>query len=119
MAGKSGSILQLNEELDVRPPFYIRVLINSQRWPTQQTTRTFDQFFEAQAQGQADAVRILDPLRLRYFTPTELLRLFHFEPKEGVFLWPEIISLKSQYKLIGNSVNVRVVTELVNYLFQE
>ncbi|KAI0638813.1 S-adenosyl-L-methionine-dependent methyltransferase [Trametes polyzona] len=89
---RAGSVLQMNEELD--------------------------------RAGDDDAVRLLRPLRLRYFSPTELLRLFAFLPPsadadaDGHFVWPENISTKTKYKLIGNSVNVRVVTELINYLFE-
>jgi len=88
-----------------------------------QTTSVFDQFLEAQARGEKDAVRILDPLKLRYFSPTELLRLFCFLPRasselQDSFRWPEDLSVKAQYRLIGNSVNVRVVTELINYLLE-
>jgi tRNA (cytosine38-C5)-methyltransferase len=32
-------------------------------------------------------------------------------------VWPEGVSRKSKYRLIGNSVNVQVVTELINFLF--
>ncbi|TFK91533.1 S-adenosyl-L-methionine-dependent methyltransferase [Polyporus arcularius HHB13444] len=100
---RAGSVLQMNEELD--------------------TTRTFDAFLEAQRAGDDEAVRLLRPLRLRYFTPTELLRLFAFLPHPAdtpsdMFTWPADISSKTKYKLIGNSVNVRVVTELINYLFE-
>lgn len=89
-----------------------------------QTTQTFDTFLETQRAGDEDAVRLLRPLRLRYFSPTELLRLFAFLPPSlggdlaDHFIWPEDISIKTKYKLIGNSVNVRVVTELINYLVQ-
>jgi len=105
MAERSGSVLQLNEDLD--------------------TTSVFDRFLAAHAAGQEDAVRILDPLRLRYFSPTELLRVFEFLPVTEVagaeqpgFRWPEDLSTKAQYRLIGNSVNVRVVKEVIGYLFQ-
>ncbi|KAI0757624.1 S-adenosyl-L-methionine-dependent methyltransferase [Daedaleopsis nitida] len=104
LAERAGSVLQVNEELD--------------------TTGTFDGFLEYQRAGNDEAIRLLQPLRLRYFSPTELLRLFAFLPSIGAdtqedteFTWPEDISTKTKYKLIGNSVNVRVVTELVNYLF--
>jgi tRNA (cytosine38-C5)-methyltransferase len=63
---------------------------------------------------------LLAPLKLRYFTPSELLRLFAFIPLragDGGWVWPEDVSRKSRYKLIGNSVNVRVVKELIEYLF--
>ncbi|KAJ2993094.1 hypothetical protein NUW54_g7783 [Trametes sanguinea] len=101
---RAGSVLQMNEDLD--------------------TTTTFDAFLAAQHAGDEDAVRLLRPLRLRYFSPTELLRLFAFMPPSSTgdageqFMWPEDISTKTKYKLIGNSVNVRVVTELINYLFE-
>ncbi|KAI8983204.1 S-adenosyl-L-methionine-dependent methyltransferase [Trametes punicea] len=101
---RAGSVLQMNEQLD--------------------TTSTFDAFLDAQRRGDENAVRLLHPLRLRYFSPTELLRLFAFLPpasddrQECTFIWPEDISTKTKYKLIGNSVNVRVVTELINYLFE-
>ncbi|KAG1889191.1 S-adenosyl-L-methionine-dependent methyltransferase [Suillus subluteus] len=96
---RAGSILQVNEDLD--------------------TTEVFDRFLEARSRGDVDAVRVLDQLHLRYFTPSELLRIFRFEePKSNQqFLWPPTISLKSQYRLIGNSVNVEVVRQLIDYLF--
>ncbi|EAU93300.2 DNA methyltransferase ZMET4 [Coprinopsis cinerea okayama7 len=96
---RSGSILQMAEDLD--------------------TTQTFDKFLQETREGNADAVKILYPLRLRYFSPSELLRIFAFEGKGGDgqgFVWPTGVSTKSKYKLIGNSVNVRVVEELIRYL---
>lgn len=65
---------------------------------------------------------MLDQLELRYFSPSELLRIFCFKPvgsQDVRFHWPSDISTKTQYRLIGNSVNVRVVTELINYLFSK
>jgi tRNA (cytosine38-C5)-methyltransferase len=98
---------------------------------------TFDAFLHAQSLGARDAVRLLHPLKLRYFAPSELLRIFAFEPpfpsrhtsedttknpeeqKKTEFIWPETVSTKSKYKLIGNSVNVHVVQMLIEYLFRE
>ncbi|KAJ7102547.1 S-adenosyl-L-methionine-dependent methyltransferase [Mycena belliarum] len=130
---RSGSVLQTNEAQDV-------------------TTRVFDAFLRAQSQSQsqaeaessdsatenlkAEAVRTLDVLGLRYFSPAELLRLFAFTAPHGnarrnkntppqnalderPFVWPGGVSRKTQYRLIGNSVNVRVVQELIGYLFEE
>ncbi|KAJ3998861.1 S-adenosyl-L-methionine-dependent methyltransferase [Lentinula boryana] len=130
---RAGSIIQINTELD--------------------TGKTFDSFLTAQAAGQQDAVTILRPLLLRYFTPSELLRIFHFNPplhqkkiqssflstisptamgakrdesnddesspSNFEFVWPEGISNKTKYRLIGNSVNVHVVTELINFLYED
>lgn len=77
-------------------------------------------FLQAQSRSDPQALDILKPLRLRYFSPTELLRLFHFTPPGTplVFLWPENVSNKTKYRLIGNSVNVKVVEKLIEYLFQ-
>ncbi|KAF9530378.1 S-adenosyl-L-methionine-dependent methyltransferase [Crepidotus variabilis] len=98
---RSGSILQKAEILD--------------------TTKIFDDFLAAQARADEDPVKILRPLGLRYFSPEELLRLFSFDslsPSSGPsFTWPPNISTKSKYKLIGNSVNVKVVESLIRYLF--
>ncbi|KAI0056779.1 S-adenosyl-L-methionine-dependent methyltransferase [Artomyces pyxidatus] len=96
---RAGSILQENEALD--------------------TTDTFDTFLRAMADGDAKAVDILKPLHLRYFSPSELLRLFCFAaPGDGgSFHWPPGVSTKSRYRLIGNSVNVRVVSELLDLLY--
>ncbi|KAK0207955.1 S-adenosyl-L-methionine-dependent methyltransferase [Desarmillaria ectypa] len=87
---RAGSILQMNEEVD--------------------TTKTFDEFLL-----NAD-LAILRPLRLRYFTPNELLRIFDFDP--SLFQWPDDVSRKTKYRLIGNSVNVRVVAALIDHLFE-
>ncbi|KAI6022594.1 S-adenosyl-L-methionine-dependent methyltransferase [Pisolithus marmoratus] len=100
---RAGSILQMNEQLD--------------------TTRVFDEFLAAQRSGDEQAVRLLDCLRLRYFTPNELLKLSHVTGTStnapSVFVWPSGVSLKSKYRLIGNSVNVEVIRRLINYLFIE
>ncbi|KAF9455789.1 S-adenosyl-L-methionine-dependent methyltransferase [Collybia nuda] len=97
---RAGSILQENDNLN--------------------TTEIFDKFFQAQSEADPRALEILKPLRLRYFSPIELLRLFHFIPlgTPSVFSWPEGVSTKTKYRLIGNSVNVEVVERLIEYLFQ-
>ncbi|RDB29387.1 tRNA (cytosine-5-)-methyltransferase [Hypsizygus marmoreus] len=97
---RSGSILQTNEAMN--------------------TADTFDKFLKAQSEGQTEALHILRPLGLRYFSPSELLRIFDFTPLDtySTFVWPKAISTKSKYRLIGNSVNVRIVQELINYLFE-
>ena len=63
--------------------------------------------------------------RIRPWTPTELLRLFGFvsnktrseednsSNKVPSFLFPPDIKLQTQYKLIGNSINVTVVSILL------
>jgi hypothetical protein len=114
---RAGSILQENEELDVSVGVkWLCMLIADSC--TQQTTETFDKFILAQARGDELGVEILRPLRLRYFSPEELLRLFCFDDLGGnsTFRWPEGVSAKTKYRLIGNSVNVFVVSRLIEYL---
>ena len=116
MVERTGSILQENESLDVgfQPALSAKRRLS---WRTQ-TKETFDRFLQAQAEGDPNPTAVLAPLRLRYFSPEELSRLFGFGTDSGPFTWPAEVTKKSKYKLIGNSVNVRVVTELVNYLFE-
>jgi tRNA (cytosine38-C5)-methyltransferase len=82
-----------------------------------QTTEVFDSFLEARDAGDPGAVRILDPLRLRYFSPEELLSFTDAEHPD--FIWPPSITTKTKYRLLGNSVNVLVVTRLLEYLLSE
>ena len=58
-----------------------------------------------------DAVR---SLRLRYFSPREVAALMGF-PAD--LAWPESFGRKQQWKLLGQSVSVTVVTALAEYLF--
>ena len=51
---------------------------------------------------------------IRYFTPNEILKFLCFDDN---FIFPNNLSEKSKYKLLGNSVNVKVVNILMNYLF--
>lgn len=53
---------------------------------------------------------------LRYFTPREVAN-FHSFP-EG-FHFPDHISLRQRYALLGNSLSVAVVAPLLQYLFAE
>jgi hypothetical protein len=55
--------------------------------------------------------------RLRYFSPTELLRLFGFNTNR--FSFPVTLSHRKAFELIGNSINVTVVKHLLLFLFRE
>ncbi|CAK9802264.1 tRNA (cytosine(38)-C(5))-methyltransferase [Anthophora plagiata] len=59
---------------------------------------------------------ILEKLKLRYFTPKEVCRLMCF-PEE--FTFPEHITWKQKYRLLGNSINVHVVSRLIFLLYTE
>ncbi|KAI3876939.1 hypothetical protein MKX03_032484 [Papaver bracteatum] len=53
---------------------------------------------------------------LRYFTPREVANLHSFPEN---FHFPEHISLKQRYALLGNSLSIAVVGPLLRYLFSK
>ncbi|XP_041987074.1 tRNA (cytosine(38)-C(5))-methyltransferase [Aricia agestis] len=63
------------------------------------------------------SIEFLTPLKkhkFRYLTPMELVALMCFPNK---FSFPDNITTKQCYKLLGNSVNVKVISELLKILF--
>lgn len=58
----------------------------------------------------------LKELGLRFFTPREVAN-FHSFPSS--FYFPDHISLRQQYAMLGNSLSVAVVGPLLRYLFAE
>lgn len=54
-------------------------------------------------------------LQLRFFTPVEIAKLMCF-PED--FEFPDEVSDKQKYRLLGNSINVRVVSELINLMVE-
>nr|XP_021504157.1 tRNA (cytosine(38)-C(5))-methyltransferase [Meriones unguiculatus] len=55
----------------------------------------------------------LSMLKLRYFTPKEIANLQGFPPEFG---FPGKITVKQRYRLLGNSLNVHVVANLLTVL---
>ena len=55
-------------------------------------------------------------LKLRYFTPKEVSRLMCF-PED--FSFPDSVTNKQRYRLLGNSINVHVVSQLIFLLNYE
>ena len=53
-------------------------------------------------------------LRLRYFSPTEIAGLLWFPAQ---FHFPADVTMKQQYQLLGNSLNVYVVSALLKLMF--
>ncbi|KAF8927977.1 tRNA (cytosine-5-)-methyltransferase [Dissophora ornata] len=102
----TGSILQLVHEKD--------------------TATVFDEAEALKAKANADpttadennakALTLLRTLGLRYFTENEVARLMGFPIMEGKFSFPATTSLKQRYRVLGNSINVKVVSQLVRYL---
>ncbi|RZF35967.1 hypothetical protein LSTR_LSTR005380 [Laodelphax striatellus] len=56
----------------------------------------------------------LRSLKLRFFSPTEIARLMCFPDNE--FGFPKTHSLKQKYRLLGNSINVKVVACLIKLM---
>ncbi|KAL6614931.1 hypothetical protein ACP70R_037201 [Stipagrostis hirtigluma subsp. patula] len=58
----------------------------------------------------------LKELGLRFFTPREVANLHSFPTS---FYFPDHISLRQQYAMLGNSLSVAVVAPMLQYLFTE
>ncbi|NXY42568.1 TRDMT methyltransferase, partial [Ceuthmochares aereus] len=57
----------------------------------------------------------LSTLKLRYFTPREIANLHGFPPEFG---FPDKVTIKQCYRLLGNSLNVHVVAKLISILLE-
>nr|XP_022916822.1 tRNA (cytosine-5-)-methyltransferase [Onthophagus taurus] len=76
------------------------------------TKNEFDQIYK-ESKNYDDfnsKLECLMKLNLRYFTPREVLRLMCFPEN---FNFPDEITDKQCFNLIGNSVNIKVVSELI------
>lgn len=58
-------------------------------------------------------LNLLHSLQLRYFTPLEIAKLMCF-PQD--FSFPTFVKRKQRYRLLGNSINVHVVSILIKLL---
>jgi tRNA (cytosine38-C5)-methyltransferase len=56
---------------------------------------------------------LLKSLQLRFFSPKEVANLMNFR---DAFEFPACITTKQRYRLLGNSINVNVVAELIKVL---
>lgn len=64
--------------------------------------------------GSDAFVQCVKPLKLRFFTPKEVLRLMTFPV---YYTFPSNTSRKQCYRLLGNSVNVKVISDLLKILY--
>lgn len=62
-----------------------------------------------------DNLELKKALKLRFFTPRETAKLMSFPSS---FSFPDSVTEKQRYKLLGNSINVAVVGELIKLLVQ-
>lgn len=70
---------------------------------------------EIERENPEQYLNILKELKLRFFTPREVSRLMGF-PSELEF--PDNITIKQRYKVLGNSLNVTVVGLLIYVLLK-
>jgi tRNA (cytosine38-C5)-methyltransferase len=63
-------------------------------------------------EGDAESLK---KLQLRYFSPREIANIHGF-PKEEFDLFEKNFTRKQLYSLLGNSLNVLIVSELIKYL---
>ncbi|XP_057239347.1 tRNA (cytosine(38)-C(5))-methyltransferase isoform X2 [Malurus melanocephalus] len=64
---------------------------------------------------EAEKLMKLSTLKLRYFTPREIANLHGFPSEFG---FPEKVTIKQCYRLLGNSLNVHVVAKLISILLE-
>ncbi|XP_006813977.1 tRNA (cytosine(38)-C(5))-methyltransferase-like [Saccoglossus kowalevskii] len=84
---------------------------------TADTKKAFEKFLKSPSDDDDERISLLKNLQLRYFTPREVANLMCFPPE---FSFPESISLKQRYRLLGNSLNVHVVAVLLQkYLLDD
>ncbi|NXK87624.1 TRDMT methyltransferase, partial [Formicarius rufipectus] len=62
---------------------------------------------------EEEKLKKLSTLKLRYFTPREIANLHGFPLEFG---FPEKVTVKQCYRLLGNSLNVHVVAKLISIL---
>ncbi|XP_059828165.1 tRNA (cytosine(38)-C(5))-methyltransferase isoform X2 [Hypanus sabinus] len=70
-------------------------------------------FLSFESLSEDEKLTQLAKLKLRYFTPREIANLHGFPPE---FSFPEKISLKQRYRLLGNSLNIHVVAKLIKLM---
>lgn len=93
----TGSVLQVNEGADLDKAYQLYL-----------TTKEQDEALDAN-----QCIVHLKELKLRYFTPREVANLMCFPSS---YSFPDDTGLVQCYRLLGNSVNVLVVSTLLCYL---
>ncbi|KAH0627494.1 hypothetical protein JD844_003259 [Phrynosoma platyrhinos] len=86
----TGSVLQTAEDIQLEPVF-----------------KSFESLSEE------EKIMKLSLLKLRYFTPREIANLHGFPLEFG---FPDKVTTKQQYRLLGNSLNIHVVAKLISLL---
>ncbi|ORZ04251.1 S-adenosyl-L-methionine-dependent methyltransferase [Absidia repens] len=92
----TGSILQMNEAVNAQAIF--------------EKVQTIDE------KDTSLRLELLHSLKLRYFTPREVANLMGFPAN---FQFPPTATRKQQYRTLGNSINVKLVSHLMHYLIMQ
>lgn len=66
-------------------------------------------------QDTSDYLRCIKQLQLRFFTPREVCRFMCFPES---FNFPKCITDRQKYMLLGNSINIKVVSVLIQILYR-
>ena len=80
-------------------------------------TGSFLQTLQLDLEYSPDDRVILPTLGLRFFTPTEIALLHDFPIQSGEFTFPDSVNDSQKYRLLGNSMNIRVVATIFKVLF--
>ncbi|ETN57847.1 DNA (cytosine-5)-methyltransferase [Anopheles darlingi] len=82
---------------------------------TPHSKEEFDKVYHSAsiATDEPEKLALLRSLHVRYFTPQEVAKLMSF-PKN--FNFPETVTDKQRYRVLGNSINVHVVSYLLEEL---
>lgn len=64
---------------------------------------------------EEEKLATLSSLKLRYFTPREIANLHGFPQK---FDFPDKVTVRQRYRLLGNSLNVHIVAQLISLLLR-
>ncbi|XP_034562252.1 tRNA (cytosine(38)-C(5))-methyltransferase [Notolabrus celidotus] len=70
-------------------------------------------FKDLEQSSEEEKLQQLSKLKLRYFTPREVANLMGFPQS---FSFPEQVSTKQQYRVLGNSLNIEVVSRLLHLM---
>ncbi|KAI7884131.1 S-adenosyl-L-methionine-dependent methyltransferase [Mucor mucedo] len=92
----TGSVIQMNQDLN--------------------TAEIFEKAMAYKGVDEEKQLELLRKLKLRYFSPREVANLMGFPPE---FSFPETSTIKQRYRTLGNSISVKLVSELMRYLMKE
>ena len=80
-------------------------------------TGSFLQTLHLDLEYSSDDRVVLPTLGLRFFTPTEIALLHDFPIESGELSFPASVNDSQKYRLLGNSMNIRVVAMIFKILF--